>query len=296
MIFCFGSLLLDRVLRIAHLPLPGEGLHASEERWFAGGEACHVGGHLAAWGEQVTIAGNDLGADEAGAFVRHELERRPRTTLLTRDDPAVRTPSCTVLLTPDAERTMIVSWPTKAGWSLPEPGALRTTRLVSASIYGPGMAEMLALARGHNIPIAIADVTGPDDERLPGACIVTTSRSQLARHGVRNVERWIGAVHKAGGAFVAVSDGPLAVLAVDEQGRRLSAEPLPIVPVDSTGAGDALKAGLIYGRLAGWQAERSLRYAVATAGLQCLEVGAFTTGLSRDRIERAAAGVEVRPV
>jgi len=294
MVVCFGSLLLDRVLRVPRLPLPGEGLHALEERWFVGGEACHVGGHLAAWGEQVTIAGNHLGADEAGAFVRRELERRPRTTLHTSDDPAVRTPSCTVLLTPDGERTMIVSWPTAAGWSLPGSDVLKHTRLVSASIYGPGMGPMLALARSHGIPIAIADVAGPDDERLPGAAIVTTSRSQLARHGVVDIESWIGAVHAATGAFVAVSDGPLAVLAVDEHGRRLSAQPLAIAPVDTTGAGDALKAGLVYGRLCGWEAARSLRFAVAAAGLQSLELGAFTTGLSPDRIEQAAGGVEVR--
>lgn len=293
MVICFGSILIDRVLRVPHLPVPGEGLHALEERWFVGGEACHVGGHLAAWGEDVTIAGNHLGTDEAGSFVRAELRQRSRTTLLIRDDAAVRSPSCTVLLTPDGERTMIVSWPSATGWTLPEPSVLRATRLVSASIYGPGMPEMLALARGYRIPIAVADIAGPDDERLAGAVLVTTSRSQLTRHGGVDVWHWISAVHAASGAFVVVSDGPLAVAAIDERGRRLSAQPPALVPVDTTGAGDALKAGLIYGRLAGWAAERSLSFAVATAAHQCLEVGAFTNGMDRDRIEHAAGGIEV---
>lgn len=43
--------------------------------------------------------------------------------------------------------------------------------------------------------------------------------------------------------------------------------------VDSTGAGDVFHAGFIYGMLADWPLERTLRFANAAAALKCTQVG-----------------------
>jgi sugar/nucleoside kinase (ribokinase family) len=46
--------------------------------------------------------------------------------------------------------------------------------------------------------------------------------------------------------------------------------------VDTTGAGDAFRVGLIYGLLKGADIEESLKYANATAALKCRKLGART--------------------
>lgn len=273
-VLCYGSLIADRVLRLPRFPQPGEGVHALSEALYAGGEPANVGGHLASWGVPVLIAGNNLGRDGLGAFLRAELTRRAHTTLLVRDDPAVQTPTCYIWTTPDGERTIVPSWPTPTGYTLPDAALLDGIALVSASVYGPGMAEMLALAQRAGRPTAIADISGPDDPRLPGAALVTASRTVLQqRHGVSAIEPWMAAVHAAGGALVVVSDGAQPLRALSSAGWS-EVEPPAIQPIDTTGAGDALKAGLILGWLRQWPLAQSLAWAVAAASLQCLRHGA----------------------
>ncbi|HEY0737726.1 MAG TPA: carbohydrate kinase family protein [Herpetosiphonaceae bacterium] len=273
-VICYGSVIADRVLELPRFPRPGEGVHALGERLYVGGEPCNVGGHLAAWGVEVAIAGNRLGDDPLGAFLREQLQRRPRTRLVVESDPAIQTPTCYIWITPDGERTIVPSWPTPTGWTLPGEDLLRSARIVSTSIYGPGMDEMLSLARRRQLPLAVADISGPDDSRLPGAAIVTTSRAVLHfRHNVEEIESWMAAVHAVAGATVVVSDGPQPALALSASGDWLSVQPPRIAPVDTTGAGDALKAGMILGWLNEWPLDQTLRWSCAAAGLQCLQPG-----------------------
>ena len=295
-VICYGSLIPDRVLRLPHFPHPGEGVHALSEHLYLGGEPCNVGGHLAAWGEPVIIAGNNLGNDPLGVFVQSRLNSRPNTHVVSRIDAAVQTPTCYIWTTPDGERTIVPSWPTSTGWSLPEDALFQQARIVSASIYGPGMEQMLARARAFELPLAVADVTGPDDPRLPGAAIVTTSRAVLhRRHGVHDINRWIEAVHAASGALVVVSAGAGAVHALTRDGAHLFVKPPGITPVDTTGAGDALKAGLIFGWLREWPIQQTLRWSVAAASLQCLHPGPCEQPATRAQIERVMASIEVQP-
>ena len=296
-VLCFGSILPDRVLRLPHFPQPGEGVRALGENVYLGGEPCNVGGHLAAWQVPVAIAGNNVGTDALGAFVLARLASRVQTRVIVHADPQVQTPTCYIWTTPDGERTIIPSWPTVTSWTLPDVPTLRAAQLVSASIYGPGMDEMLVLARQYGLPLAVADIAGPADPRLPGAAIVTTSRTILRqRYAVQDVLAWMQAVHAATGTLVVVSDGAQPVCMLTATGDMLIATPPPLTPVDTTGAGDALKAGLILGWLRDWSPQQALGWAVAAASLQCLRHGPCEQPATYAEIEELLPRVAVTPV
>ena len=55
---------------------------------------------------------------------------------------------------------------------------------------------------------------------------------------------------------------------------------------DTTGAGDAFHAGLLYGLLTGEEVEASMRLANATAALKCRSLGARTSLPSREELNR----------
>jgi sugar/nucleoside kinase (ribokinase family) len=49
-------------------------------------------------------------------------------------------------------------------------------------------------------------------------------------------------------------------------------EPYKIIPVDTTGAGDTFRAGIVYGLLQGWNDEQTIRFASAVAACVCLTI------------------------
>ena len=48
-----------------------------------------------------------------------------------------------------------------------------------------------------------------------------------------------------------------------------SFQPYPIDPVDTTGAGDSFRAGVVYGFLNGWSADKTIDFAAAVAAMIC---------------------------
>src|SRR5262249_26131962 len=75
--------------------------------------------------------------------------------------------------------------------------------------------------------------------------------------------------------FVAATLGAEGVLAWFQK-RFLHVPAFPVKAVDTTGAGDAFHGGFVYGLLAGFSVEETLRFAHAVAGLKCRAVGART--------------------
>ena len=62
--------------------------------------------------------------------------------------------------------------------------------------------------------------------------------------------------------------------AVARQGDKvLHAESIPVIVVDTTGAGDTFDAGFIYGYLSGWELARMLRLACVCGSLSTQGVG-----------------------
>ena len=78
--------------------------------------------------------------------------------------------------------------------------------------------------------------------------------------------------------------------------RRKLAQPLPPFPafgvtaVDTTGAGDVFRAGLIYATLQGWPVVESLRFANAAAAASCLSLGAMAGVPGLDEVRRILSG------
>ncbi len=90
------------------------------------------------------------------------------------------------------------------------------------------------------------------------------------------------------GAVVAVKFGQGGGLAVWGD-QVVRSEAIPAEVVDTTGAGDAFDAGLLYGRLDGWPLERCLGLAVACGSLSTRAVGG--TG-SQPTLAEALAAME----
>ncbi len=120
------------------------------------------------------------------------------------------------------------------------------------------------------IPYVMMDCS-PEDELAsnPAALIVSGEFRNREYPGVAYADLFENYHEKVPGLIIFTSGGNPILY-----GRRgeptCSLIPYPIKPIDTAGAGNSFRAGVVYGLLQGWEDERIVRYASALAGLVCL--------------------------
>jgi 5-dehydro-2-deoxygluconokinase len=85
--------------------------------------------------------------------------------------------------------------------------------------------------------------------------------------GLREPHACAEALLAAGVELAVVKQGPKGVLAAHRDGRTAEVPPVPVEVVNGLGAGDAFGGALCHGLLAGWELERTVRYANAAGAL-----------------------------
>ena len=67
-------------------------------------------------------------------------------------------------------------------------------------------------------------------------------------------------------------------------------EPYAIEPVDTTGAGDSFRAGIVFGFLRGWSAENTIDFASAVAAMNCIRFPGVMNSPDLDEVSAFMAG------
>ncbi len=99
------------------------------------------------------------------------------------------------------------------------------------------------------------------------------ARALISRSGRRDLWSLLAQVRRLGPSGAVVTMGALGAAGLI-QGRRLRAIPPKIRAVTPIGCGDTFMAGLVYSRLRGWSAGRSLAFATALATASAMVPGA----------------------
>ena len=87
------------------------------------------------------------------------------------------------------------------------------------------------------------------------------------------VESALHALRDLGPSQVVITSGEKGSIGLNDQGI-FHEEAFPVKAVDTTGAGDVYHGAYIYGTLQGWEMDRCMRFASATAALKCKKIGA----------------------
>jgi sulfofructose kinase len=133
------------------------------------------------------------------------------------------------------------------------------------------------------------------DDLLPQVDFLITSQG-LADEltGMMDERQALRKLHDRYGCYlVAMTQGARGALAFVEGEFIASPAFRPPVCQDTTGAGDAFRAGFIYGLVKGLSIEETLRAANAVAALQCRELGARAGLPSEDELLRFLAGGDI---
>lgn len=247
-----------------------------------GGQVATTLATCAAFGLRTAYVGV-FGHDDAGAFVRGELERRGIDTSLTLTKP-VPTRTATILVREhDGER--VVLWHRHPGLTISGsevgPDVLMRARAIHVDAVDVPAALHIALAaRTLGVPVT-SDIDTLSDDTISLAR--TAAVAIFAEHvpAAATGEREPGAALHALRARL-LPDRPMLCVTCGARGAVLLAgddlyrEPgIAIRPVDTTGAGDVFRGAFLTAWLRGEPPARVLRFANAAAALSCTREGAI---------------------
>lgn len=292
LILVFGTICLDRVRRVPTLPAPGGYVEVADESALLGGEAANTANALRSWGAEVELFGNDLGDGVDGETIRRLLSDRGLSASPAGRSEAHATPVCDIYVTPDGERTMFgrgfatmeptfdpARLPLRAGeWFTAEPNMANVSREAARAAQAAGMRTYLM------------DFIRHDDPVEPGSFWQSSTDWAGHRNNMqRNVE-WVKRFVAERGCFAIVSDGPNGFVAGSPERpvRAYPPFPAPLV-VDTTGAGDLFRAGMLFGLSQGLPMTDCLRFASAAGCLKCRALGATTDVPTVEEIRRHIA-------
>ncbi len=158
----------------------------------------------------------------------------------------------------------------------------------------PAAARLFAKAREMGLTTSLDTNYDPSerwqdgiDNLLSETDIFLPNETELC--GITGIDDVEKALHHIVGQVptVAVKLGARGAMARRGE-QRATADVLPVTVVDATGAGDSFDAGFVYGFLAGWPLDRTLRIAAACGSLSTRGVGGTS---AQPTLEEALAAI-----
>jgi len=293
-VFVYGEVGIDNIIRVPHLPTPELAAFPTSDTYHIGGAAANTAVMLAAWGVPVKLSGNAIGGDAHGQSLRHGMGAYPALNLSHLEtQPELFTPFCRILVLPDGERAILVFGYRQTPKTPLTPAMLDGARFLALDLYGgPERAEAARVARAAGVTTVVGDVIWPDHPVLPLADIATNSAAFIRQEfpGIDPAAHALELQRRSGG-IVVTTDGPRPVHVMDRDGAQFWLQPPRTEVVDATGAGDAFKAGLIYGLLQGWELLQAVRWAVAAGALKVRTLGASSHPPKAEEIATMVEGV-----
>jgi len=268
-------------------------VHADSDRYFLGGGAANAAVHLAAWGVRVALAGNALGTDRYGQMAWDRLAQFDLLDLqLVSRVPAVSTPYCRVLVTPDGEHRIIArGFDQSPRVAVPEVALGKADWLLLDTYAGPARLDMARRARCLETRVAAGQVVRLDDPLLSLSDLIVNRlpskwRSDLSQHTAD--------LQAVSGGLVVTTSGAMSVLYDAGKNGSGRCEPRANSVRDTLGAGDVFAAGCVYGSLQRWPVKRRVQFALAASAL-CVERwgGSSPTEVATvlDRMERSGDSI-----
>ncbi|CAN5355760.1 hypothetical protein BH11ARM1_BH11ARM1_09020 [soil metagenome] len=280
MILVFGTICIDRVMKIASLPRVGGYVEVESEVTYLGGEAANTANALNHWGAEVRLYGNPFANTPPFQPLREMLAQRNLKNLSETLDSNIDFPVCDIYVTPDGDRTMfgkgfasmedtlsLESLPFERGqWFTAEPNMSEASRKAASAAAEAGM---------H---VYLMDFNR-SDEQIPVGSFWQSSTDWFGARGdfagnLKLVQDWSNRY----GCHAILTDGANGLIYA---GPNSPAQAFPAFPppkvVDSTGSGDMFRAGMLYGLDQKWPVRECLVFASAAGTLGIGSLGATET-------------------
>ncbi len=271
-VVCYGVLGIDQIVQVEDIPGPDGHTRILADETTLGGEATHTAVTLGALGARVRLMGNTLGDDRFGHLFVQWIRSHPVDASRIDVSEGVETGHALILSDRNGGRRSCGHFPDLRSRPLSRADLEGAALLSVGPFLGKNAVLAARLARDLGVPIFSVEVS--ERHALAECCdVVVNSGGFLRRHRMGSPADVAIGLLKAGVETVVITRGAEGCLVYREDGGHFEV-PIYRVPVcDTTGAGDAFRAGLIYSYLKGWTLTRGVQFSSACAALTCAGLG-----------------------
>lgn len=297
-IVVLGSLNVDLVAQVPHLPHAGETVLAESLQTFAGGKGANQAAAAARLGGDVAMVGR-VGNDAFGATLMASLRGDGVDISGVMRDPEFPTGTAMILVDRRGENTIAVAAGANARLDVDQVEiALRSLRqgdLLVVQLEIPTAIARLAIARARHKGVRTLVNAAPAGRLtltdLKGLDVLVTNEPETAAlvgHAVVDTSAALTAVnelHEQGIGIAVVTLGAAGAVFC-EDGASQKVEPFAVMAVDSTAAGDAFVGALAVALAGRIGLSQAIRLANAAGAGAASKVGAQSSLPTRTDLER----------
>ncbi len=245
-----------------------------------GGEAAGGAYVLARLGIPTKLAGNRLGRDPASLRTVGLLSDAG-VDCSAIDLSAPTSPVTEVVVAGGTARTIFGTYRqllADRAWTEPAQADVRSSRMVCLDpFFGDASLQVADWCLEAGVPYVTVDVS-PDSRIAHGAGAVVVSEEYAAGQldlttgsaGIADAHRVLDEYAARCSGLVVLTRGHERLLSARPGEPHREHEPVRVDAVDTTGAGDGFRAGIVYGLLHGFDDDRLIRTASTIAAMICL--------------------------
>lgn len=273
-VYAYG-VIASSTLHLLSLPFPAPDAYAeiAQTHAMTGGEALNSAIVLSRLGLRVQLDGNWIGATVDG----RQLLKRIRTYDIDTQRLKVKKGYVGVreiVFSDEKSRTIFGNYidllSSTRKWNIPRKEDLARARVVC--VDPPFQAESALVGRfAAELGKPYVTIDCPYDQELASAAAVLIISGEFRdrTYPGANLTDLFYEYQQCARGLVIFTVGGEEILYGRVGGAVTRYQPYPVKVIDSAGAGDSFRAGVIYGMLQAWNDAETIQYAAALAGLVC---------------------------
>jgi len=299
-VYAYG-VISSSTLHLLNQPFPAPDSYAELGKTYpmTGGEALNSAIVLSRLGISVLLDGNWIGDTADG---RQLLETIGKYQI---DAHRLKVKKgyagvCEIVFSDENTRTIFGNYvdllTTARKWNIPHKVDLARARIVCID---PPFRDESALAGKYatklGIPYVTIDCPYDQDLAREAEVVIVSGEFRDREYPQADLSALFSAYQQGARGLVVFTVGSAEILygRAGEPVRRFA--PYKIKVIDSAGAGDSFRAGVIYGLLQGWEEDQIIRYAVAISAMVCASFPGVLNSPTHPEVMKFLAGQAIVP-
>lgn len=255
--------------------------------FMTGGEATNSSIVLSRLGARVKLDGNWLGDDESGKRTKAILDSFQIDTSRLPLRKAYKGAQ-EVVFAAQETRTIFGTYGQlleNEHWNLPDPSDISRAKAVCLDpFFNEASLRAAEIGFSAGVPVITVDCLHEDPLlRYASATVISEAYIQWKYPNCRSEDVFDKYRDSTDGLLVFTSGGRSIRFARSGEAVKIF-EPYSVDASDTSGAGDAFRAGIVYGFLQGWDDDQTVEFAAAVAGIICTRYPGVLKAPSYDEV------------